>query len=96
MSSIEYYVVRPLSGLSNEYKRGWELTKYNSSRFVTGTGNVYELPSGGFISDDAGFKNHRNELASRRIRIVKKHLDLKEPGFAAYWLSKNNVEYFTP
>lgn len=92
----EYYVIKPLLILENKslYTRGFELLKYNTNRQVSSIGNVYQTKDGSFISDDLGFKKHKNEMASRRIRIVKKHLELKEPKFAAYWFNKHKVEFF--
>ncbi|NNK82752.1 MAG: hypothetical protein HKO92_06490 [Flavobacteriaceae bacterium] len=91
----EYYVIKPLRlPEETEYKRGFELVKYNTNRQVSSIGNVYQTMEDAFISDDAGFKLHRNELASRRIRIVKKHLELGEPKFACYWLHRRGIECF--
>lgn len=91
----EYYVIKPLSIPEDSgYTRGFELIKYNTSRRVSSIGNVFQNSEGNFISDDCGFKKHKNELANRRIRIVKKHLELGEPAFAAYWLNKGNIDCF--
>lgn len=93
---MEYYVIKPLPILEDNsmYKRGFELLKYNTNKQISSIGNVYETKEGSFISDDLGFKKHKNEKVSRRIRIVKKHLELKEPKFSAYWFNKNKVEFF--
>ena len=91
--STEYYVIRPVQ-VEGDHESAYELVKYNSRTQVTGRGHVFKQKDGTFVSDDNGFKCHKNELASRRIRIVKKHLELGEPKFAAYYLQKNNVEGF--
>lgn len=92
----EYYVIKPLpiSEDDSKYNRGFELLKYNTNKQISSIGNVYQTKEGSFISDDLGFRKHKNENASRRIRIVKKHLELKEPKFAAYWFNKHKVEFF--
>lgn len=92
----EYYVIKPLILPEEEsrYSKGFELVKYNTNKRCSRVGNVYQTCDGNFISDDYGFKNHKNELASRRIRIVKKHLELGEPKFAAYWLCKGKIDCF--
>lgn len=93
--SREYYVIKSIPVAEDSgYTKGYELVKYNTSKQSSRVGNVYQTSEGRFISDDCGFKRHKNELVSRRIKIVKKHLELGEPAFAAYWLNKNNVDCF--
>lgn len=89
----EYYVIKSVTP-KDDHRRAWQLLKYSTTRVISGQGHVYETQDGKFVSDDRGFKSHQNELASRRIRIVKKHLELEEPRFAAYWFNKNNIECF--
>ena len=93
--SIEYYVIKPLSvEEDSDNERGFELVRYNTNKQVSSIGNVYKRKDGSFVSDDKGFKYHRNEKASRRIRIVKKHLELGEPKFAAYWFGRKGIDCF--
>ena len=94
--SKEYYVIKPLSISEDDekYERGFELIKYNTNKQISSMGNVFKTKEGTYISDDAGFKLHGNEMASRRIRIVKKHIELGEPKFAAYWFSRKGIDCF--
>lgn len=96
MSNREYYVIKPLSIAEDDdkYERGFELVKYNTNKQISSIGNVYKTKDGGFISDDKGFRSHGNELASRRIRIVKKHLELESPRFACYWFGRKGIDCF--
>lgn len=91
----EYYVIKPLAiPEGSNHSKGFELLRYNTNKQVSSVGNVFQNLEGGFSSDDSGFKRHKNELASRRIRIVKKHIELGEPKFATYWFHKNCIDCF--
>ena len=93
--SREYYVIKKLTiDEDSQYEMGFELVKYNGSKQSSRVGKVFKTKEGNFISDDTGFKRHRNELANRRIRIVKRHLELGSPSFAAYWLNKGRIDCF--
>lgn len=92
----EYYVIRELPVNENDldYSRSFELVKYNGSKQSSKAGKVFITKEGNFISDDAGFKSHGNPDVSRRIRIVKHHLDSGSPKFACYWLNKGTIDSF--
>jgi hypothetical protein len=95
MNLKEYYTIKRVHEKENElYSRVFELTKFNSSKQSETVGFVYRTPDNKFISDDPAFQQHKNEMASRRIRIVKKHLELCEPRFTVYWLDNNNINHF--
>ena len=89
----EYYIVQPVQ-LEGDHMRAFELVKYNSRSQVVGRGHVFIHEDGSFTSNDSGFMNHKNELASRRIRVVKKHLERGEPRVACYTLVNGNIECF--
>jgi len=91
--SREYYVVQPVQ-LEGDHAKAYELVKYNIHSQVTGRGHVFINEDGTFTSNDSGFKTHKNEFASRRIRIVKKHIERGEPRVACYSLVNGNVECF--
>lgn len=92
-STSEYYVIQPVR-LEGEHVKAFELVKYNHRSQVTGRGNVFLHKDGAFTSNDSGFKTHKNELASRRIRIVKKHIENGEPNVACYSLVNGEVQCF--
>jgi hypothetical protein len=94
--SREYYVIKPLpiDEDDDSLERGYELLKYNTNKQVSSRGCVYKTKEGTFTCDDAGFKYHKNEDISRRVRIVKKHIELGEPKFAAYWFGKKGIDCF--
>jgi hypothetical protein len=91
----EYYIVKKVNSDTSKHKTVWELSKYNEKQQFKGIGMVVELYNGSFESDDIGFQNHRNEKASRRIRIVKEHIRQGEPKATCYWIEGSKVDSFT-
>lgn len=89
----EYYVIQTIQ-LEGNHTKAYELVKYNNNSMVTGRGNVFTHEDGSFSSNDSGFKTHKNELASRRIRVVKKHIEMGEPRVACYSIQKGSVECY--
>ena len=91
--SREYYIVNQ-EVREDPYIRVFELVKYNQNSKIVGRGKVFLNADGSFSSNDSGFKSHKNELASRRIRIVKKHIEEGEPRVACYSLVRGQVKCF--
>lgn len=96
MTLREYYIVKQIPILEGKkYSKGFSLLKYtDSNKQGSEVGKVYQLKDGSFISDDSAFNTHQNEFASRRVRIVKTHLEIGEPKFSVYWMTKTKVEHF--
>jgi hypothetical protein len=88
-----YYLVRELNVKSSpDVKRIFSIAKFTGANEPSETGTVREFHNGRWDSDDMGFTMKGKE--SKRIRIVRKHIELGEPVLTAYWQnSKNEIEY---
>ena len=92
MISDTYYLVRQINKQSSpDIKRVFSIAKFIGHNEPTETGIVREFYNGRFDSDDIGFMCNRE---TKRIRIIKKHIELGEPILTAYWQNEDKeIEY---
>jgi hypothetical protein len=66
----------------------WKVRRY---RHASSPEDLYvvRLESGKWSSSDPGFSAHKSQKASKRIRIVKEHVRLKQPDASAYWIDRD-------
>lgn len=82
----EYYIVRGVTNTNPSVKRKLEVIKYKESSKPNDTHIITENVNGLWESDDSGFIRHGNSTLNKRIRIVKKFIEDKEPELTTYWI----------
>lgn len=80
---MEYYTVKRLS---DSY---WSIARYSEESVHLDNMLVSHI-EGKWSSNDKGFLRHKNESASKRIRIVKHHVEDGEP-IGAYWYEGSQI-----
>lgn len=84
---MEYYTVNSLGHNSWSIKRYSESIALLDSIIVQKIGNTWS-------SNDKGFERHKNELASKRIRIVKHFVEQGEPLGTSYWYEGSSINTY--
>lgn len=80
---MEYYTVKRVSDSS------WSIIRYSENQVHLDNILVSKI-NDKWSSNDKGFLRHQNDSASRRIRIVKHHVQQGEP-VAAYWYEGSEI-----
>lgn len=83
---MEYFTVKKISNSS------WSVVRFSEDAHPLDNIIVSNF-NGKWTSNDKGFLRHKNEAASKRIRIVKHHVSLNEP-MAAYWFEESSIKTY--
>ena len=84
---MEYFTVKRISSSS------WSVARYSENQAHLDNTIVSNIDDR-WSSNDKGFLRHKNEAASKRIRIVKHHLEKGEPTAAAYWYEGSEIQTY--
>lgn len=78
--------------LDNSDSTLFEIIKVDENNNIIDVGLVENKPNGKWFSDDSSFIRLRNESANKRIKLVKKYIEIGQPSNVLFSLTKNNIK----
>jgi len=86
------YLVSHIKNFLNKSLEVYEIVKTDSDENIVEIGLVHRDSRGKWFSDDSSFVNLRNEQANKRIKIVKKFIEMNKPKNVSFYLENNLIK----